>query len=188
MANSVWDARTIVATVAAVAAVSSAVVAVLSVRTARRSLALAEQQDARRSPRIVSYLRDGYARRDRDRRLYAVSLSLTNPSDTDNSIAMLELEIRYRIRDGILMTIRLLHDSSLREAFGRPDIEALTTPHSVSAHGTVAGWTFFSLHAATIGDAAIDDYFIRLVDAHGIATMIELGPMRDIGSVTTHHV
>ena len=188
MGSSIWDARTVVTTAAAVAAIGSAVVAVVSVRTARRSLALAEQQDARRSPRIVSYLRDGYARRDPDRRLYAVSLSLTNPSDADNSIAMLELEIRYRIRDGVLMTIRLPHDATLRQAFGRPDIEALITPLSVSAHGTVAGWTFFSLPAVTIGDAEIDDYFVRLVDAHGIATMIELGPMRDIGSAPTHNV
>lgn len=188
MANSIWDARTVVTTVAAVAAVASAIVAVVSVRTTRRSLRLAEQQDARRSPRIVSYLRDGYARRDPEQRLYAVSLSLANPSDTDNSIAMLELEIRYRIRDGVLVTMRLQHDGALCEAFGHPDIVALTPPVSISAHGTVAGWTFFALPLASIGSADIDDYFVRLVDAHGIATMIELGPMRDIASAEPHDV
>lgn len=113
MGFAVWDARTIVATVAAAASLGSAIVAVLSVRTARRSLGLAQQQDARRRPRIDSYLRNGYARRDLDRRLYAVSLSLTNPSDADNSIAMLELEIRYRTPDGRVMTMRLPHDEAL---------------------------------------------------------------------------
>jgi len=188
MADSVWDARTVVATVAAVAAVGSAIVAVVSVRTARRSLALAEQQDARRRPRITSYLWDGYARRDPDRRLYAVSLSLINPSDSDNSISMLELEIRYRLRDAVLMTMRLPHDATLRDSLGRPDIQALATPLPVPAHGTAAGWTFFALPVAIIGDAEIDDYFVRLVDAHGIATMIELGPLRDIGNAATRDV
>jgi hypothetical protein len=185
MGSSVWDAKTIFAAIAAAAAVGSAAVSVVSVRTARRTLALAQQQDARRSPRIVSYLRDGFTRREQNRRLYAVSMSLTNPSDTDNSVAMLELEIRYRIRDGVLMTIRLAHETALAEAFGRPDIEALKMQLLIPAHGTVAGWTFFALPAAAIGDAAIDDYSVRLVDAHGIATMIELGPVRDIRGART---
>jgi hypothetical protein len=185
MGSSVWDARTIVATVAAVAAIGSAIVAVVSVRTARRSLALAQQQDARRSPRIVSYLRDGYVRRDPDRCLYAVSLSLTNPSDTDNSVAMLELEIHYRIPVGQVITVRLPHDETLRDGFGRSDIQALALPVHIPAHGTIAGWSFFALPLAAVGDAEIDDYFVRLVDAHEIATAFELGPMREIGSATT---
>jgi hypothetical protein len=188
MADSVWDARTILATVAAVAAVGSAIVAVFSARTTMRGLALAQQQDVRRSPRIVSYLRDGYARRDADRRLYAVSLSLTNSSDADNSIALLELEIRYRTPDGRVMTIRVPHDAALQEGFGRPDIQALALPVHIPAHGTIAGWNFFALPGAALGDGEIDDYFVRLVDAHGIATMIELGPMREIGSATTPDV
>ena len=178
------DPATIIAITSLLVAIASAIVALEGARTARESLVQSRQQDARRGPRIVAYLANGFARRDPDRRLYAVSLSVSNPADADNSIALLELELRYRISDGLVMTMRLAHDPRLGDELGRPGMQALNPPVAIAAHGTVAGWGYFALPKAATGDAEIEDYVIRLIDAHGIAATIDFGPVREISDDT----
>lgn len=183
MAGAAWDTQTDVAVIATAVAVCAVVFAGVSAYSARRSLMLAERQEARREPHLISHLRDGYARRERDRRVFAVSLLLSNPAEVDNSITILELEVRYRLRNGVVMTLRLPHDGVLRSAFEPSDADVFTIPLAIPAHGAIARWAFFGLPDALIGQADIDDYAIRVVDAHGTAAMIDLGPMRDITNV-----
>lgn len=180
MAEPGWDTSAIAAVISAVAAWVAVIFAYKVARTAKKRLDLAHQQEARRRPRIVPYMAEGYARRTPERRLYAVSLSLSNPTDSDNAIAKIELQVRYRTRDGIVMTIRLPHDETLREGFGRPDIQTFTLPFRVAAHDTTAGWVLFALPLSVIGDAEVDDYSVLLLDTHGIRAEIEPGLLRQI--------
>lgn len=182
MVESGWDPSAVVAVVSAVAAWMAVIFAYSGSRTAKRSLDLAHQQEARRRPRIVPYLAEGYTRRTPEQRLYAISLSLSNPTDSDNSIAKIELQMRYHKRDGIVMTIRLPHDETLLEGFGRPDIRTFTLPFRMVAHDTSAGWVLFALPLSVIGDAEVDDYTVLLLDSHGISAEIEPGLLRQINN------
>jgi hypothetical protein len=175
----------IAAIVSAVAAVGAAVFAYGSARTAKKSLDLAQQQEVRRRPRLVPHLAEGYSLQAPERRIYAVSLSVSNPTDTDNAVVRIELQIRYKTSAGILMTMRLSHDDGLRKALARSDIQVLTPPFRVGAHDTAAGWALFELPAPAIGNREIDDYVVLLTDTHALTAEIEPGILRQIESETT---
>ena len=185
MDESGWDLSMIAAVISAVAAWVAVIFAYNGARTAKKSLDLSNQQETRRRPHFVPYMAEGYSRRTPDRRLYAVSLSLSNPTDSDNSIAKIELQVRYRTRDRIVMTIRLPHDETLHEGFGRPNIQTFTVPFRVAAHDTTAGWVLFALPLSVIQDAEVDEYSVFLFDAHGIRAEIEPGILREITSDKT---
>lgn len=174
-------------------AVGSAVIALLSMwfarssaNTARQALKLAMQQEARRQPRIVPYLADGFVARSESRRIYALSLSLSNPTDSDNSLAMIELQVRYRTPEGIVITARVPHLPSLGSilpAEGEPEV--LVPPTAVGAHKTTAGWVLFEVSQALLGDSEIDEYRVILTDSHSATAELEPCILREVANAAT---
>jgi len=55
-------------------------------KRAARALAISESQEQRREPRLGTYLVRGYRRREANGQLFGFLVSITNPTDSNNSI------------------------------------------------------------------------------------------------------
>ena len=81
-------------------ALASVVYARNSAKISKRSYDLAELQDSRRDPRLKLYLSDAYSFTSGDHAVIAISITLSNPTDIDNSIARAELGVTYHRKGG----------------------------------------------------------------------------------------
>ena len=170
--------------IAAAAALASWVAAwfsYISARSSKHSLRIAEQQEKRRQPQLVPYLVDGYYKSiSQDRfSIYAFSLSISNPSDIDNAIAQLELQLIYITTTGAHMVIKVQHEANLVDRFCGGDIVPLPIPARIDAHQTVAGWAFFKIDDLLIGDSDVDAYILILTDSHGAFSTVEPNMVRE---------
>lgn len=66
-------------------------------RNAARALAISENQEKRRMPQLGIYLANGYRRLVPKRQLFGFLVSISNPTDINNSVARAELKITYVI-------------------------------------------------------------------------------------------
>jgi len=155
-----------VAVASAGGALVSAIFAVISFIYSRRALVISERQEARKLPELLIYLADGYIRTRARSRIIGFSISVSNRSDADNSIAMIELQVDYTSSEGARMTVRLPCRVELAREFSREALSALAAPLRIDAHQTVSGWVFFELTAGLFGKVNVDTYTILLTDAH----------------------
>ena len=171
-----------IAVAALVISFASAFFAFWSNIIAKRSLRLSKEQAKARLPNLVPYLIDGLARRldERKTKLYAFSLSLSNRSDSDNSLSIIELRFFFTRSSGISSNIIIPHNSNLSENLGLEGTEPLIIPVHISAHGTVTGWAFFEIDESIINDVSIERYEIRLIDAHGNEINLEPVILREV--------
>lgn len=140
-------------------------------RLATRALAISERQEERRQPRLGIYLTNGYRRYLLDKQLFGFLVSVSNPTDINNSIAQAELQITYVLERNIKAVSRLAHNPQLAEAVNGSQSKAaniFALPARVDAHQTTAGWLLFALDNAQIGERSIDSHRIILEDSHGI--------------------
>lgn len=123
---------------------------------------LAREQEARRKPDLIPDYREGYFTVDpaTRARTFHVRLSVSNPTDTDNSVVRIELAIQYRLTDGPSLAVRL---PQLDDTAG----SGFIIPVRVAAHDAVAGWCRFRLDVGLIGRGAVDSYLVELTDSHG---------------------
>lgn len=149
---------------------------------AKRSLRLSEEQAKVRLPQLVPYLMDGRIRRldERKTKLYAFSLSLSNRSNSDNSLSALELQIIFTRTGNVSSNIFFPHTPTLAQDFGLEGTKSIIIPTHIKAHGTIAGWAFFEIDDSILRDVNIDRYEIRFVDAHGKESNIEPIILREI--------
>lgn len=125
---------------------------------------------------------DGLIRRldERKTTLYAFSLSLSNRSDSDNSLSALELRIIFTRTGNVSSNIIFPHNSTLSQDFVLVDTKPIIIPTHINAHGTIAGWAFFEIDDSILRDVNIDKYEIRFIDAHGKESNIEPIILREI--------
>lgn len=161
---------------------ASAIFAFWSIMIAKRSLRLSEEQAKARLPQLVPYLMDGLIRRldERKTKLYAFSLSLSNRSDSDNSLSAIELRIIFTRASNVSSNILFPHNSTLSKDFGLEGTESIIIPAHINAHGTIAGWAFFEIDDSILKDVNIERYEIRFIDAHGKESNIEPIILREI--------
>jgi hypothetical protein len=161
---------------------ASAVFSLWSTMIAKRSLRLSEEQAKARLPNLVPYLLDGLVRtvNESKKRIYAFSLSLSNRSDSDNSLSALELRIIYNHENGVSSNILMPHDFKLAQDFGLEGSDPFIIPTNINAHGTIAGWAFFKIDNSILRDVIIDKYEIRFLDAHGKESSVEPIILREI--------
>lgn len=164
---------------AAVAAWVAATFAYLTARRSGRALRLAEQQEARRQPVLVLYLLRGYLRRANEERIYAFLLSVSNPSDSNNAIAQIDLRIEYRTASNFFAAVDVPTVSQDDEMFGGDNHARLEIPIHVDAHHTVAGWVFFRVQRALLEDRSVDTYVIVATDSHGERVSIETALLQE---------
>ncbi len=154
--------------------------AYLTARRSGRALKIAEQQEERRRPTLVFYLHNGYVRKTDESRAYLFLLSVSNPSDSNNAIARLDLRIRYRTGSGFPATVDVPNTSQSSNTFpgmGQPFLEI---PVPVDAHKTVAGQVTFVLKRDLLRDYTIDGYEVIATDSHGIQVSVEVALLQEL--------
>jgi hypothetical protein len=160
-------------------ALGSAFAAWASFWNGRRTLRLARLQEERRAYRLVVYLIQGYCRAIPGARVFEFSISVSNPSDINNSVDRLELQISYTTSQGFCMAVKVPHKRTLAGSFPQP-AAVLSPPIRIDAHQTVAGLTLFEVSDALIGTGEVDGYTLLLSDAHGAVTKLEQAIVSEI--------
>jgi hypothetical protein len=158
--------------VVAVMAVAAFIVSVGSFRVSSRALRLSEQQEQRKQPRLVPRLLDSHFESlSEGGRVYSFSLSVGNPTDSDNAIAQIEMHLRYLIDGDVSMTVKL--PPSVGVCVPKNDHPRLITPFRIAAHDTASGWCDFILKPSFLSGRRIDGYQIVLTDSHQAETSVD---------------
>lgn len=152
----------------------------LNARRSARLLRLAEQQEERRRPILVLYFQGGYLRRTDQDRVYMFMLAVSNPSDSNNSVARIHLRIEYRTPANFLATVDVPNVFQANEEFGGASHAALEIPINVDAHKTIVGRVFFRLNKSLLKDCAVDGYEIIVTDTHDAQTSVETALVQEL--------
>jgi hypothetical protein len=166
--------------VSAVAACLALVVAVYSGFTSHRALGIAQRDENRRRPLLVLYLVNGYMTRGEGSRFYAFLLSVSNPSDSDNSVARLDLRIDYRTPNGHLAAFEVPLEDPNTSPLGGEGRTSLNRPCRVDSHQTTTGWAFFSVKEALLSDCEVEGYSLVATDTQGERASVETSLVTEI--------
>jgi hypothetical protein len=151
-------------------------VSVLSLFVSYRAFRLSSKQEERKRPLLVPSLLNAYVQfcEEEKVRVYAFQLSISNPSDSNNAIANLDLQITYGTPAQAEVTVRLPSSPSRGKAFAAlPKFHSLSPPVRLDAHQTVIGWATFLAPEAIIRNAKIEGYTVALFDSHGVEASVE---------------
>jgi|LGOV01.1.fsa_nt_gb hypothetical protein len=180
------DASFWVAVASSAAAWIAALFAYLSARISKRSIKLAESQEERRQPKLVPYLFEAYYKPvcTEEYTIYAFSLSISNPSDIDNAIALLELQVNYKVSNATKMAVKVPHDAALSMSFCDSVKEHFSLPARIDAHQTIAGWVFFKVDDTLIKEFDIDSYTLNICDSHDAMSFLKPIIIREFADET----
>jgi hypothetical protein len=169
-----WDASTLTTVASAIAAWIALVLSIINVRTSRGALRLAEQQEHRRKPSLVIYLQEGLVSPSpqRDARVYAFLLSVSNRSDNNNSVAEATLHLTYSKSQGSKLTVKFVATMEVPAPFQRGQA-SLPIPVRIDAHQTISGWYFFRVDNEILHSARVECTIVVLGDTHGNEVAIE---------------
>jgi hypothetical protein len=177
---------TFIALASAIVALASAVYTASYARTAKKTYRLMVEQDARRNPHLIPYLSDAYIHTSKTGAEAAISITVTNPSDIDNSIARIELLIKYR-RDKDRGTVIKIPPSDHVTGLPLKSENLLQIPRGISSHQIVAGWLAFIVPEWITHGSLIDSYSLSIYDSHGeIATLTDLTLRQSFESLKEH--
>jgi hypothetical protein len=170
--NLLADPRVWISALALLVACWSAFISWRSGKNAARALAISESQEKRRQPQLGVYLVNGYRRLVPRRQLFGFLVSVSNPTDIDNSIARAELQITYLLDADVKAVCRIQHNPALRENIADDPVQAtvFSLPVRIDAHQTVSGWFLFGLDNDVIHNGTIDAHSLILEDTHGVST------------------
>lgn len=163
--------------VATISLVFSVAFGLSSRLAARRALALAEQQEARRRPRLdLSIVESCSWRVEGSPRRVGCCLLISNPTDTQNTLVGADLRVTYEVRS-VLTTVKVTPGSDV-EAFSH--IEPASLPIRLTASSAVVKWFLFVLDDDLTGGSPIERYDIAVRDVHGVEESIQLATFREI--------
>lgn len=137
-------------------------------RTARRSLQLSEQQEARRDSRIDLYLIDSLDEHQATSggRLLAFQVLISNPSDRNNSIVAAEVHLTYNL-EAVVTSVKVRHGIDRGTSSALAGVKPLDLPVALDANGAVSGWLLFRIDRALTGGRPVDRYDLVVQDVHG---------------------
>jgi len=169
----------------AAAAISgtSALIAFLSYRVARQSLRLNQQLADRRAPRLLLSFQEGYVKKNDPHNVYALLISISNPTDIDNSVAQLDLRVEYRPASDFCARVDVPAAADNDDGPNIPTTVRLVPPLKVAAHQTVVGWVRFQVKRALLMDCKIDGYTVVARDSHGQTSTVEMSIIREVVDV-----
>jgi hypothetical protein len=151
-------------------------------RIATRALAISEIQEQRRHPHLSIYLSTGYRRYLPKRQLFSFFVSVSNPTDINNSISQAELQVTYVLDGDITAVCRIPHKPEIAERVNTTEASGaavFSLPARIDAHQTVAGWLLFAVDNELISGRTIDSHKIILEDSHGVSAQTEPIVVRD---------
>jgi hypothetical protein len=174
-AFSYTDPRLWLAAASLVIAACSAILSWRSFQNARKALAISERQEKRREPEFRVYLVNGYRRLVQDRQVFAFTVSISNPSDINNSVVRAELRALC-VADQTQIVLRVEHDGTLDlpiEDARQQGPNPFILPARIDAHQTISGCLLFAIPNAIIGERTIDKHDLILEDTHGVPTVAD---------------
>jgi hypothetical protein len=180
--NFLADPKVWISVLALLVSFFSALLSWRSGKNAARALAISENQERRRQPQLGLYLFNGYRRRVPNRQLFGFLVSVSNPTDINNSVALAELQITYLLENDVEAVCRLPHNPSLGEntpGEGMPAATVFSLPVRIDAHQTVSGWFLFGLDNNLIGKGTITRHKLILGDTHGVPTITTVIGLRE---------
>jgi hypothetical protein len=169
--------------VSAVVAFVALIVAARSNRIARAALAIARTKEAREQPRLVPYLSDAYSLERERHRDIEVSMSLSNPSDSNNSVARADLVVTH-IVGGETLTRTIFSSAPAARADVQSEAKLLSPPIAIHAHGTIAGRLNFRLPHALIDRFKVREYEVQLTDAQGLVTKFQINSFHELSQTS----
>jgi len=151
--------------------------AFVSTRTGRKALRIAQAESDRKVPRLVPYLIDSVAIRDNaTQRTIEIVLSLSNPSDSSNTISRADLALSHVVQNHAL--VQLLIPAAINSANDASNL--LTVPLRINAHATVAGRLRFTVPNELVDAANVRRYELQLTDSQGAVVPLELRVLKEI--------
>jgi len=170
--NSNPDPRVWISGLALLVSACSAFFSWISLKRAGRALEIAESQEKHRQPQLRVYLVNGYRRLVPKRQLFGFLVSVSNPTDINNSIARAELQIMYFLENDVNAVCRVQHDPTLGDSAGSDGAPAtvFALPVHIDAHQTASGWFLFALDDDVIRAGTVDSHSLILEDTHGVST------------------
>ena len=170
--NLLADPTVWISALALLVSCGSALISWRSSKNAARALAISETQEKRRQPQLGIYLVNGYRRLVPKRQLFGFLVSVSNPTDINNSIARAELQITYLLENDVKAVCRIQHNPTLGENTARDAMPAtvFSLPLHIDAHNTLSGWLLFALDNDVIREGTIDAHSLILEDTHGVST------------------
>lgn len=171
--------RTWVPVASAIVAVVALLVALSNRATARRALALSQQQEDRRSARLDLSLIGGlsWRRRSEGDRWIGMHVLAVNPTDRDGAIVTADLHVTYTTAAGATMVVRVPHTGGAALPDG---INGLEIPARLPSNGAVAGWLLVKLDDGLVGDGSIDRYDAMVTDSRGPVEMVQAWVLREV--------
>ncbi|HSX69002.1 hypothetical protein [Nocardioides sp.] len=136
-------------------------------KTSRRSLALAERQEARREALLDIRLISATCAVDDGERNYVYDLVIRNPSDRANSVAEAELWLEYEV-GGLVLNVKAPWRPS--QAVTPPG--NLRLPLALAANGSEAGSLQITVAQALIEGRSIERLQLVLTDTFGTAVTL----------------
>jgi hypothetical protein len=168
------DPKTWISGLALLVSICSAFFSWRSGRNSARALAISENQEKRRQPQLGIYLVvNGFRRLVPKRQLFGFLVSISNPTDINNSVARAELKITYIMENEVSASCRIQHNPALEDDIGSdtaPSASVFMLPLRVDAHQTASGWFVFALDNNVIGKGTVDSHSLILEDTHGVST------------------
>jgi hypothetical protein len=177
------DAIQTAAIISAFTSLVALAVSLWSAHTARQSLKMSQRQLAARSPNLDLYFHNGYIRAGgpRGSRIFALSLSVSNLSDADNSLSMLGLSLRHHAGNGLPLQSILPHGQGLESALRTPsNIAPFRLPVHIGPHQTVSGWALFEVPDALVQATVVDHYALVATDTHKLQYFAVVSKLTEI--------
>lgn len=156
----------------------------INVHRSGRRLRIMERQEQRQRPVLRLYLQDCHLIKNGEDRAYTFLLSVSNPADSDNALARLDLRIQYRNESNLLSTTDVPCVSTSDQTLTKNYVSALVIPANIGAHQTIAGRVFFRFKRALLEKCNVEKYFIIATDSHGLRTNIETALVRELTDET----
>lgn len=166
-ANIYSDPKLWISVLSLAVAIWAALNSTRSRNVATRALAISEQQEQRRQPRLEINILDCYRQSFTSHQLFAFLVSITNPSDVNNSISLAELQLGYVMDGGIKMKCRMPHDAKPSILPGTDSSAAIAVPSRIDAHQTTKGWLYFVIDNGLLNGRTVEGQTILVVDTHG---------------------
>jgi hypothetical protein len=166
------DPRFWISVISCVIAVVSCVVATVALfnawqsrRIATRAINITEEQERRRQPRFDVHVVESVRRGLLDKQAFGFLVTISNPSDINNSISNAELQIDYVLNEAVKGSWRIPHQKQAGNLLGVQD--SVSIPLRVDAHQSTKGWFCFTLSNAILDGRTIDTQKLLLYDTHG---------------------
>jgi len=167
------DSKPWIAVLSLTVAIASAVVSWLSFRSSRRALAISERQEKRHEPSLGIYYAHGYRQVVPQRQLFGFFVSVSNPTDIDNSIVRAEIQITCLLQGGAKTILKLEHNPAVGQGtgtHGAGTAHVFSLPARIDAHQTLSGWLLYAVDNEVIREGTIDSHRLILEDTHGLST------------------